>query len=94
MITESFKSQNLSLLSELDISCKATGKQQATLVWYRDGVRIEESSDTRIRLKHYFDLWTLQIKNVTSVDSGIYRCKAMNRAGSNFSEAKILVKGK
>lgn len=92
-IIESFVAKNLSLYAKLDISCKATGKQQATLFWYRDGIRIEESYDHRIHLKHYHDLWTLQIRNVTSADSGLYRCEAMNRAGSNFSEAKILVKG-
>ena len=84
---------NLTLHSKLDISCKATGQQQANLLWYKDGIRIEESSDHRISKKHYHDLWTLQIMNVTSADSGIYRCEAMNRAGSNFSEAKILVNG-
>ena len=94
MIIESFKARNLSLHAKLDISCKATGKQQETLSWYRDGKLIKESSDHRIHLKHYHDLWTLQIRNVTAADSGIYRCEAMNRAGLNFSEARILVKGK
>lgn len=93
-ITESFKAKNVTLFAKLDISCKATGgKEQATLFWYRDGILIKESSDRRIHLKHYNDLWTLQIKNVTAADSGMYKCEAMNRAGSNFSEAKVLVKG-
>lgn len=93
IIVKSFKAKNLSLHEKLDISCKATGKQQATLFWYKDGKVIEESFDDRINLKHYHDLWTLQIRNVTVADSGTYRCEAMNRAGSSFSEAKVLVKG-
>ena len=45
-------------------------------------------------MENHQDLWTLQIKNVTAVDSGIYRCEAKNRAGVNFSEAEVSIKGK
>lgn len=55
---------------------------------------IEKTNDLRINLKHYHDLWTLQIKNLTAADSGLYRCEVLNRAGSNHVEAAILVKGK
>ena len=94
MITKSFKKTVLDHHAKLDISCEAVGDRKPDLSWYRDGKLIEEGLDNRIHLKEFQDLWTLQIRRVTAADSGIYRCEAKNRAGTNFSEAEILIKGK
>lgn len=95
MIIMSFKKKILNQYDKLDVWCKPNVHKyrELTLSWYRDGKFLDEASDSRIDLKQYQNSWTLQIRNITAADSGVYRCEAKTRAGINFSEAEIQVKG-
>lgn len=58
------------------LSCRATGNPKPTIVWYKDGIPLRESS-TRVTLEGY----TLHLTELSKNDSGEYLCAVSNAFG-------------
>ena len=68
--------------------CPATGLPSPRITWRKDAEEISTHANTTYVTRE----GTLQINNVTTKDSGVYTCEAVNRAGrfSYSSEFKII----
>ncbi|XP_054275488.1 titin isoform X3 [Macrosteles quadrilineatus] len=60
--------------------------------WYVNGVELKMGS--RFRTTHDFGFVTLDIMTTVQEDSGVYMCKAINRAGEAVSSTSLKVKPK
>lgn len=60
--------------------------------WYVNGVELKMGS--RFRTTHDFGFVTLDINSVVKEDSGVYMCKAINRAGEAVSSTAMKIKTK
>lgn len=60
--------------------------------WYVNGVELKMGS--RFRTTHDFGFVTLDINSTTTTDSGVYMCKAINKAGEAVSSTSMKVKSK
>lgn len=60
--------------------------------WYVNGVELKLGS--RFRVTHDFGYVTLDINSTVTEDSGIYMCKAINRAGEAVSSTTMKVKSR
>lgn len=58
--------------------------------WYRNGVELQMGS--RYHVNHDFGYVTLDIMKVIPEDSGVYTCKAINKAGEAVSSISLKVK--
>lgn len=60
--------------------------------WYVNGVELKLGS--RFRATHDFGFVTLDILNTVTSDSGVYMCRAINKAGEAVSSISMKVKSK
>uniref|UniRef100_A0A182WJ15 Ig-like domain-containing protein n=1 Tax=Anopheles minimus TaxID=112268 RepID=A0A182WJ15_9DIPT len=60
--------------------------------WYVNGVELKMGS--RFRTTNDFGFVTLDINSVVAEDSGVYMCKAINRAGEAVSSTTMKIKSK
>nr|CAD7404271.1 unnamed protein product [Timema cristinae] len=60
--------------------------------WYVNGVELKMGS--RFRTTHDFGFVTLDVTSVVTEDSGIYMCKAINKAGEAVSSTTFKVKAR
>ena len=73
----------------MTFSCNATGNPAPTISWTKGGSLINTSGDSRISFGA--DNKKLTIINVSSADSGQYRCVANNGVGNDTtSDAAFL----
>ena len=75
----------------LSLSCKVSGSSPLTVQWMKDRREVTPSGTTKITFVD--GIATLTIDKTSKADAGDYLCKATNNAGSNFSKAKLTVKG-
>ncbi|CAD5231988.1 unnamed protein product [Bursaphelenchus xylophilus] len=75
---------------ELSLVCKASGKPQPTITWFKDGLKIIANH----RLVQYTDrrgVVRLNIINVNDGDAGEYSCEAENGYGRDFTHCSVKV---
>ncbi|KAK0090259.1 hypothetical protein PV325_001954 [Microctonus aethiopoides] len=60
--------------------------------WYVNGVELKMGS--RFHVSHDFGFVTLDISKVITEDSGVYSCKAINKAGESVSSISLKVKAR
>ena len=63
------------------LPCDATGNPRPRITWYKDNKLINSAA-----LKyHVYTNGTLHVKNLGSVDSGVYKCVATNVGGEHVN---------
>ncbi|XP_037574200.1 protein turtle-like isoform X1 [Dermacentor silvarum] len=69
------------------LPCEAEGTPPPTIIWYKDNLPLEESTNTQIHPTE------LRISNLRQTDVGDYTCMARNSEGSDSALAKVIVAG-
>lgn len=74
-----------------EIECKVSGSPNFTILWYHDGEELQSGPNYEISFSD--NSCTLRVPTLKLSDSGVYKCKAVNKAGSSETTASLVVKG-
>jgi len=88
---ENLTAQKLEIGDALKFTCQVTGTPEAEIEWTKDGEKLQEGN---FSVQCLDGLCSLMIPAVTLADSGTYRCKAVNSAGSVTTTGKLEVAAK
>lgn len=75
-----------------EMECKVSGSTPFSISWYRDDEELHSGPACDISFSD--NSCTLRVATLKLSDSGRYRCKAINEAGSSETSATLDVKGK
>uniref|UniRef100_F6W155 Neural cell adhesion molecule 2 n=1 Tax=Xenopus tropicalis TaxID=8364 RepID=F6W155_XENTR len=74
-------------LEDITLFCRATGSPKPYITWHRNGKLVEENEKYDLRE----DNTELTVKNIISTDSGLYVCRATNKAGFTEKQSFLQV---
>uniref|UniRef100_A0A672I7Y4 Uncharacterized protein n=1 Tax=Salarias fasciatus TaxID=181472 RepID=A0A672I7Y4_SALFA len=74
-----------------ELECKVSGSPPFTISWYHDSEEVQSGPNQEISFSD--NTCTLRVPTLKLSDSGTYRCKAVNKAGSSETSASLVVKG-
>lgn len=65
------------------MGCKVKASPKPTIVWYRDGQLVKESSKLKMRIEVKDDIYTIVLELIDPgmEDSGLYKCNIKNELG-------------
>ncbi|KAG9340901.1 hypothetical protein JZ751_020094, partial [Albula glossodonta] len=73
-----------------EMDCKVSGSAPFIITWYHDGEEIRSGPNHEISFSD--NTCTLKVPTLKLTDSGVYKCKAVNTAGSSETSASLVVK--
>lgn len=71
------------------LECIIVGRPEPEVIWYHNGQLVKESE--RVRLLFRGDRCSLVLNGVSAQNAGTYRCSAVNRMGSCYTECVLRV---
>ena len=75
------------------LTCRVDGFPCPTAKWMKDWHPVKDSSRIKV-IYEAPDIWSLEIDNALSSDSGLYACTMENIAGKVTMTARLVVEGK
>ncbi|CRL00790.1 CLUMA_CG014043, isoform B [Clunio marinus] len=73
--------------NDITLECVAMGSPRPTIIWYKDGIRIDGNEKRVISIMG--PLCRLTIHNISESDSGRYTCEASNKEGRVSTFARL-----
>lgn len=68
-----------------------TGFPAPNILWVKDGKELETSEQNDIKFDRFTGVCALTIQSAGVVDSGMYSCRASNKAGRSTSTANVVI---
>lgn len=68
-----------------------TGLPTPNILWVKDGKELEASEQNDIKYDRFTGVCALTIRSAGVVDSGMYSCRACNKAGRSTSTANVVI---
>lgn len=85
------KEYNMIVGQVAEMECKVSGSPPFTVSWYHDEEEIQSGPNHDISFSD--NSCSLKVPTLKLSDSGLYKCKAVNKAGSSETTASLSVKG-
>lgn len=81
----------LPLGDPLNLACKVHGYPPPTVIWYKDGLALE--NETPYEIACIRGTATLHIPETIAEDGGVYSCQASNPLGQDSTTSNVSVAG-
>ncbi|KAF2903028.1 hypothetical protein ILUMI_03160 [Ignelater luminosus] len=84
----------INLPEKFEMWCYAKGIPKPSMIWYKNGVELAESIETKERMKMTDGNCRIIFSSSLEADEGSYKCKAVNKVGTDTKDMNLRFKNK